>query len=509
MADFLGYLRTVEITEGERPQTLGAPFVSPLATVFEPTSVDVVQRVDAPTWTASTTVFTPEVSELGLSVPPWSVSTTVYAPSSIRGVQTLNAPPWSASTSVFAPVVAGPLTAPAWSVSTTLYSPSSIILAGPLIAPAWTVSTEVFTPTVAGALIASAWTVSTEVFTAFVGFQLEPGPWPVSTTVPTPALIGPQTVTAPYVAPTTTVYTPAVQDAISVPPWSVSTDVFAPVIAGPLTVGVWPLSTEVYEPVRIVAAEGVSINGSSAFTRGDRTLSIFGSVLDMSTCSDLASFTDVSTGSGTAALGRLAPGGTAGSVAALRDTRDVGDVDVEVTSRVTARAAFELVLRVDAATEFRMRVENNEVRATVTLGGTTSFDYLVARGVRGLRLVRHGSQVRVLAGGQVVLTAAWTAALARIELRALGAQQRATVLDYTRRPVIAFGGVPALDVTQLQPTFVTCSPPARNLPGTVDVSITGCDTTATTLSGAFTYVAPTDAQRVTPQGAATLTVYNV
>jgi hypothetical protein len=255
------------------------------------------------------------------------------------------------------------------------------------------------------------------------------------------------------------------------------------------------------------------ISRTLGVTTGGENVTLFGSALDMTTCTpdftdatlDPGFWTDLSSGSGevlevaaSQAL-RLNTGVTAGSVAGVRTVQVASDVDVEVQAVVLVedplvQSAFELALYVSADTDFRISVLAGEVTLTVRENAQTLFNQVIATtgGSPQIRLLRVDENVFVFLGGALVTTASWVATDAQVELRArnsaTSASQVATrVTRYLRRPVVVFADQPLTNIEVVSPDQALAVTPARNLPGPVDVRLTGCETTKDTIPSAFRY----------------------
>ena len=509
MADFIGILiRLQQIAEQDAGATLTVP-AWVVSTSIPTPALAVDQVITAPAWTVSTTVFTP-AQNIPLTVPPWDVSTTVGVSGQIVVDGNLAAPPWSVSTNVIGPVLSGPILAPAWDVSTTIFTPAAV---GPIVAPAWNVSTTINTPVAAGPIIAPAWVTTTFVRTPTASALLSVPAWVVSTTVPTPQFLPAQILTAPAWTVSTTVPTPSTAPGLRVPFIGPLATFPTPVIAGPLIAPFIDASPTFFTPT-ITRTVDFSINVTDGLTTGNEPIILLGSALDMSSCTpdftdgtiDPGFWTDISTNSGevlevvaTQSL-RLNTGVTPNSVAGVRTVELAADLDIEVAAvslvaDPTVTAAFELALYVSSTTDFRLIVgANGSITMQVQENGNFTFNQQIATtgGSPQFRLLRVDSTVFVFLGGTLVTTAAWVATDCNIELLAennpTATSQAATrVSQYLRRPVVVFDTTPLTDIEVISPDQALATTPARNLPGAIDVRLTGCTTTTDTIADAFTY----------------------
>lgn len=329
---------------------------------------------------------------------------------------------------------------------------------------------------------------------------------------------GAQVLTAPAWVSSTVVPTPTISSGaaqiLTPPAWVPSTTVPATaVVAGPLTAPFIP-STAVVPSPTIGRISDFSITPNTGLTTGGEPLILFGSALDMSACTpdfsdgslDPGFWTDLSTNSGEVlevpaiqAL-RLNTGLTPNSIAGVRTVGFASDVDIEVLATVLIadpiiEAAFELALYVSADTDFRIIVLGDLVTLQVRENAQTLFDLPIATtgGNPQIRLRRVDDNVFVFLGGALITQASWVSTNCQIELiarnNATNESQAATrVSRFLRRPVVVFGENPLTGIEVVGTNQALAETPARNLPGPVDVRVTGCNTVGDTINAGFTYI---------------------
>lgn len=537
-----------DLTPGE--VTLTAPPWTPSTSVPDladvlPGEVTLV----APPWSTSTTVPTPDADpqEVTLVAPPWTPSTAVPDLADVLpGEVTLVAPPWSVSTTVFTPAVAGEMLVPPWTPTTVVPVPH---IAADIVAPPWSPTTSVPVPTISAeyGLVAPPWSISTEVETPYVWPEMIAPPWNPTTTVPIPAVDG--NVTAPPWNPTTTVPVPIISTEVTLvappwnpsttvpvptirleefvvaPPWNPTTTVPVPTVSGGLVAPPWNPTTTVPGPTVILAGPLIAPPWNPTTTvpiptiarfvdlrltppRGRNTggehVDFVGTLLDMSNCMptltdgvfDSSLWTDISSGTGVVQeIGasrslRLSTGVTAGSTAGVRDINQAADVDIEVEGR----GVFDLALYADASNELRLSCTPGVITLSGTVGGATVIDQPIAitGGSPKLRMLRTWSDVRIFLGGQELLVAAWTDALCRVEVSVQNdatadGEVSALITSYKRRPVVIFDRNPVVDLELVSMTRARATTPARDLPGVIDVLITGCTTIQDVIPNGFEY----------------------
>lgn len=263
----------------------------------------------------------------------------------------------------------------------------------------------------------------------------------------------------------------------------------------------------VYTPT-IRRATEFAFTPTSGPTTGGISLTFQGSALDMSTCTpvldNLSGWAVLASGSGGVAPGLTLSTGTApGSEAGVRSQDAAAYIDVGVvlqSEAVEAPAGVlgELALRVDASTRFAIQATvGGRLRLLTTVSGQVTADLDIGATARNpqLRLLRYGgNRVLVFAGGEPVVEAVWTDALAHTEvvIRNAGTSPgriQTILLSYVRRPVITFDGLP---VTTLRSNATVGGlPPAKNLmPRRVSVGITGCTPGEDVSEVPFVYINP-------------------
>lgn len=288
--------------------------------------------------------------------------------------------------------------------------------------------------------------------------------------------------------------------------WGAS-GVRAPLLVEPARVDI---GLFVYTPTVRRATE-FTFTPTNGPTTGGIDLTFQGSALDMTSCTpaldSLGGWTVVTSGSGGVASGvLLSTGDTPGSEAGVRslDAAAYLDVSAILQSEVveaTSGVLGELALRVDATTRFAVQATvGGRLRLLTTVDGQTTADLDIGAAARNpqLRLLRYaGNRVLVFAGGELVVEAVWTDALANTEVLIRNAGTSAgriqtALLSYVRRPVITFGGLPVTTLRIVDDTVTIGGlPPAENLmPRRVNVGVTGCTPGEDVSNVQFVYLNP-------------------
>lgn len=459
----------------------------------------------APAWVPTTAIPTPALQpEQSLAPPAWSSTTQVGASSGALLAGNLLGAPWSSTTVVNIPTAAGPLRAPGWSVSTTI--PSGLSVAGALGVPGWAPTTAVRGARLAGPVTAPVWPVSTSVFTPAVAAPVVAPAWTPTTLVSTPTIDVAQVLTTPVWSATTTVTAPQLNRQVRPGAWASSTQVYSGAsVVGPLAATRVNAATQVFTP-GISRFVDFGLTPTFGLVTGGANLTLTGSSLDMGMCTpdftdgtlDVGFWTDLSSGSGevleVASLQslRLNTGVTAGSVAGVRTVLEAADLDIEVQATALVGSTFELALYVNANTDLRLLLQGDDIILRVRENGLTSTDQVIGAsgGSPLLRLLRVNSTVQVFLGGAFTVSASWVASFCRVELvtRESTGQSAVRVSRYLRRPVVVIDDTPLAGVEVVSSSQALATIPARTLPGTLDVRLTGCDTGSDTLANAFTYV---------------------
>jgi len=286
--------------------------------------------------------------------------------------------------------------------------------------------------------------------------------------------------------------------------------------------------------------------------RGSTRVLVADGALDMTACSDSfddetlsAIWTDVSTGTGALLEyagnlelqtgpgdGRSAvrtvetPGnvfvsGQFNLVEYTRARRDVptviGEVRLVVSDTPTQetdvfiRTEGDSVLRYLAIRSRKAGVVDVDIRMPV---GSLDLERPYRVSTR-LGVLRVGDRVTLLQNDEAIQDFTWSDAPAAIELAAeLSGSGPAAVLrtqlrEYLRRPVITFGGRPAVDFElQNETRAVVFTPAASCTTEAVDIGITGCNGAANTILSGFTYFKDEDLIKLRRGAAQVLTICN-
>lgn len=267
---------------------------------------------------------------------------------------------------------------------------------------------------------------------------------------------------------------------------------------------------------------------ATSSTDGGGVFVLGGSNLDMSNCSDTftgsvlsALWTDVSTGGGTATptpaaeAVTLYTGAAGGAVAGLRTTGTATVFDARadfvpllvqpllgtsvLVGAITTVVSATPSLETDCRLELRQSTEAY-LHVLVRENGLTQVDHIVAFGanlagtVVQLRILRYSNRVLLFAADRLIADFRWLLAASSVGLEAAndatGGVVQTQVRDYTRVPVVVFGGEPAQVLTFVSAARVSGVVPAQTLPGSYGVTGFFCASSAA--SGAVVYQLPED-----------------